>query len=261
MRNLRFFILFMVTVCVLHACKSRPDYVIDEDTMVSLLTDVHMSEGLLEVQGEQNRKNPEYGQEVMAAVLMKYNVSKEQYDTSMVWYSQNLQKLIRVYNKVNKRIDQNIEDWQTLAESSGIMAPFADGDSIEVWRHSRHIVFDSRRMTGGRVWRITADSTFHRGDTLQLRMHMPEQTSQQGIIASVSIVSFDEVNRIYHCVGGATSGFVASDSLVVVCCNGTPDDDISQVIVQMLVLRQSTDSVGSVPTYADSISLMRIHKK
>ena len=64
--------LFYLTASILVvSCMSRPDYVVDEETMTNLLTDIHMAEGLIEMQQKQAKEDPAYGQEVMAAVLVK----------------------------------------------------------------------------------------------------------------------------------------------------------------------------------------------
>lgn len=260
MHKIHLLITFALMFCLAVSCKTRPDYVIDEETMTDLLFDVHMSEGLLEIQSEQNRKTPEYGQEVMAAVLMKHDVSKEQYDTSLVWYSQNLQKLIRIYNKVNKRIDENTDEWQLMADNIGISRPFEVGDSINIWRYGNHIILDEYRLTAFRVWTIAADTTFHKGDTMQWQMHLPRQVDGQGIVASISISTFDDKTRMYRPIGGTSTGLVSNDTMLVMKC-AAQDETISQVIATLHALRVKHDSLSLVPTYADSINLIRLHKE
>lgn len=258
MKKLHVIIVLLLTLCVMYSCKSRPDYVIDEDTMTALLTDVHMAEGLLEVQGDQNRQNADYGKDVMAAVLVKYGVSKQTYDTSLVWYSQNLKQLIRIYNRVNKNLDQQEADWQLLADASGSNGPCESGDSVNVWREKDYQLIDEKRHKAFRLWTITADTTFHKGDTLRLALHVPQQPSQQGVVVSLALTAYDATTRNLSLIDGASSSLLSADTLLTLTCVGAPDAEISSVTVALHSFSQTHSAV--VPSYVDSIALIRLHK-
>ncbi|MBQ0056403.1 MAG: DUF4296 domain-containing protein [Bacteroidales bacterium] len=260
---MRRFILYIAVatamICVLGACNSRPKHVIDEETMTALLTDVHLAEGLIDVQDAQNRERPEYGQEVMAAVLLKHGITKEQYDTSLVWYSQNLKKLIRIYNHVEDNLKQQNAEWLALSEMNDTYGPCEPGDSIDLWRNNRHQLLDEERLTAHRIWTIPADTTFHKGDTLRWSLHIPQQMAGQGIVASMALVNYDEKSKTYSVYDGCGTGLLSADTLLVLTCKASDDVELSRIIMSLNV-RRTADSIVLKPTYVDDVELMRLHQ-
>ncbi|MBR0036661.1 MAG: DUF4296 domain-containing protein [Bacteroidales bacterium] len=252
--------LFSVAILLLAACNSRPDYVVDEDTMAGLLTDIHMAEGLIELQQKQAKEDPEYGQEVMAAVLSKYNLTKEQYDTSLVWYSQNLTSLIRVYKKVDKNLEKNVGYWSEMADASDLFKGFEEGDSVNLWRLPPHLMLDNRRLTHYRYWPIPADSTFRVGDTIKWTLRVPFRHEGQGVVASLSLIRNAEKNKPSEWVDGASTPLLKQDTTVTLVCVG--DSALfDQIMATLHLLKVSGSDSSLIPTPVDEIRMVRIHKK
>lgn len=251
-----------VVVCLAFvACNSRPDYVIEEDAMVDLLVDVHLSEGLLDVQGLQMRDHKNYGQEVMAAVLVDHGVTRAQYDTSLVWYSQHLKYLIRIYKRVDEQLDERIEHWRTLADEVHSLLLCEEGDSIDVWGGDRALILDAGRLSQSRCWRLPVDSCFWAGDTLRLRLHSYDMPKGQALLAALSLMQENTVVKgdVFMC--GSSSSAINQDSTVILTCAADPEKTLTNVVVSLHLLHtQQSDTVALAPALVDSLQLIRIHR-
>lgn len=104
MWNLRinFFSQFTIIVSILlifAACSNRPKGVLDQEDMVNLLTDMHKLDGVLIERGimfsNDSTKTKYYN-----FVFAKYEITKANFDSSLVWYTKNPQEFNNVYNKV-----------------------------------------------------------------------------------------------------------------------------------------------------------------
>ena len=244
---------------LLAACNNRPDYVIDEETMTALLTDVHMAEGLVEVQSGED--DPDYGQKVMAAVMLKHHVTREQYDTSLVWYSQNLKRLIKIYKQVDKNLAESTENWERLAEAKREFGGFEAGDSVNLWQVNPYVVLDEARLTHYRVWTLPTDSTFDVGDTVRWQLHVGRQPEGQGIVASIALIEEQGRMRNRDFLSGVSTGLITGDTTLCLTCAG--DSVRFTHIIATLNLLRVGQSEGQVliPAVVDDIEMLRIHKK
>lgn len=104
MWNLRinFFSQFTIIVSIFlifAACSNRPKGVLDQEDMVNLLTDMHKLDGVLIERGimfsNDSTKTKYYN-----FVFAKYEITKANFDSSLVWYTKNPQEFNNVYNKV-----------------------------------------------------------------------------------------------------------------------------------------------------------------
>lgn len=248
---------FLVAQWIIVSCISRPDYVLDEDTMVSLLTDVHRSEGLLELQQDNKviSNDEAYKQAVMAAVLVKHHVTRAQYDSSLVWYGQNLSYLVKVYNKVQKNLIDDIDYWKNVeTERESKFDISMAGDSVELWSIENYLTMDERRFGSFRFWEIPTDSNFVKGDSLIWHLHVPYVPESHILVATLSFdyedilemnVSHSEVAR----QDTSISMSLRSDTTVM----------FKSIIASVALLKDSM-AVDDNYAFIDSLSLIRIHR-
>jgi len=246
---------------LLLSCQSRPDYLIDEETMTDLLTDVHMSEGLLDMQQKVSKDDPEYGKEVMASVLMKYHVSKADYDSSLVWYSQHLNTFIRIYKHVNKNLKENEEQWTTLAEASNEFGKSQSGDSVDLWCHASYLLMDEVRLSHFRAWTFTADTAYHKGDTIRWQIHVPALPEDEHLVASLAMLEQTESTSSIQILDGASTTWIAGDTLLTLSCVCPPDKEISQVVATLHLMQNDSSTTVLRPCVLDCLSLIRLHRR
>lgn len=231
--------------------------------MTALLTDIHKSEGLLEVQQTQLRESQAYGQEIMAAVFVKHGVTREQYDTSLVWYSQNLKKLIRIYGDVKTNLEADEQLWRNKAAETAQFAVSMQGDSVDLWTLPRTMLLDERRLTCNNVWTIPADSCFEKGDGIEWQFHIGGMPDNQCAVASLALLSKSKENNYsIEMIDGVSTNRLNRDTLLTLRCQAKADDEIYQVkaALYLLGVGHQRDSL-LLPVMVDSIQMLRIHSR
>jgi len=94
----RCFIVFGL-IFVLAACNNRPKGVLNQSEMTDVLTDLHKLDGSLSTKGYgsiQDTVNSYY----YNSVLLKHDVTKAEFDSSLVWYTKNPKKFETIYADV-----------------------------------------------------------------------------------------------------------------------------------------------------------------
>jgi len=100
--RIKFFSQFAVIVSlllVLASCSNRPKGVLNQEDMVNILTDMHKLDGALVERGIMF-SNDSTKMKYYNFVFAKYSISKANFDSSLVWYTNNPQEFNNVYNKV-----------------------------------------------------------------------------------------------------------------------------------------------------------------
>ena len=246
---------FLMAFVVLAACQSQPDYVLEEDQMIDLLTEVHMAEGLIYVQKKQMSDDAEYGQQIIAAVLEKKKVSKAEYDSSLVWYSQHLNSLIRIYKHVNENLKERHQEWLNQLAESGSFALFPSGDDVSLWNLSDYCLLEAKAGQHHREWVLKTDSTFRAGDTIVFTLHVPDMPAGQGLVASLSLVKDDATPTMWLVCSGATSTLLTSDTLLTLTCAPAREVWYDKVVATLHLL--GADSTALTPCVVDGLDLRR----
>ncbi len=95
----RQFTIIVSILLIFAACSNRPKGVLAQEDMVNLLTDMHKLDGVLIERGimfsNDSTKTKYYN-----FVFSKYEITKANFDSSLVWYTKNPQEFNNVYNKV-----------------------------------------------------------------------------------------------------------------------------------------------------------------
>lgn len=266
MRRLFYFVVVLLLLPVVASCIDRPDCVLDEDRLIDVLVDVHRAEGLFEIQ-QQHSSHPDetdqYQRDVIAAVLQKHDVTRVQYDSSLMWYAQHLKLLTRVYSHVDERLKEEHERWSLQVTEARSFAASAAGDSVELWTLRSHLILDPMRHSDARYWSIPSDSNFLAGDTLRWQFRVQQLLPGQLLIASMSLVAEEERDERNNLKPDQPFEPLAYRSLVIrepgtYCMSLYADTLVTFRSTQLgLVLMQ--DSTLLTPVFADSISLLRTH--
>lgn len=236
-----FFLWLLVGV----SCIDRPDYVIDEPLLTDILVDVHRAEGFMEIQSRNMTFESE--QQLMAAVLMSHGVSRAQYDSSLVWYAQHLNLLIRVYGHVNERLDEEYAYWQSRISEKRDFLPSDAGPDVNVWSPGPYVLLSSVRCTDRLRWTLVPDSNYVAGDTLRWQLHVHQPVNRQVVVASICSMTQGE---------GVTQ--VASTDSTLSLTFVTDKIRLPEQVFFSLTTFCDT-SVASQPILVDGISLRRIH--
>lgn len=269
MRRLLHLIIIALTASVVASCIDRPEIVLDEEQMVDVLVDVHRAEGLLEMQAANHHfiETEQYQKEVMGAVLQKHHVSRQQYDSSLMWYAQHLNLLTRVYGHVDERLKEEQERWGLLVTEQRDFDVSAEGDSVELWSLRPHLVLDPQRLADFRFWELPADSNYLEGDTLKWRFDVRQLVEGQQLVASISLTAAEkkpDPNRRYrqeeeeeqHEPVGSAQRIIDADGTY---CLTVYADSLQPFGSAVFGFVLAHDSAHASPVFVDSISLLRLH--
>ena len=79
-------------------CKKTPDWIIQPEEMAQLMADVHTAEAVVDY-NYSSFPTDSTKQALKQSVFAAHGVSSEQVDTSLVWYGNNIEQYIKVYDR------------------------------------------------------------------------------------------------------------------------------------------------------------------
>ena len=101
-------LLCIVLVCVPLLMSCRGDDVLSKRQMVAVLTDLHKMDGMLQVSGIV--RDPDADEVAYYdAVLASHDVTRAQFDSSLVWYTMHPQRFNKLYPRVLKKLEAEHE--------------------------------------------------------------------------------------------------------------------------------------------------------
>lgn len=167
MRNSFIFLLLITLSSVFFSCKEQtPKGVIPEDQMEQVLYDFHLAQAM-----QEPHVGPDYdAEQVMRALYAKYNITQEIFDSSMSYYSRDLEKLTAMYERLEKRYNEDAEkvglEFQQYSSSNGFEV---SGDTLDIWPISRLHLLTVSALNDRFSFSIPADTTFYQHDMFRLQ--------------------------------------------------------------------------------------------
>jgi hypothetical protein len=95
---------------LLSACSNRPSYVLSDKRMENILFDLYIAETEIKENNPVFLNDSLRKQQLLRSVFEKHRVSEQTFDTSLVWYNANLDKYLKIIEKVTERYASSIED-------------------------------------------------------------------------------------------------------------------------------------------------------
>ena len=166
LKNIISGILFLlVGVLIVASCKpSTPSEFISSGDMENLLYDYHLADAMA------SQASGNYDENLVAyrsAVLKKYGVTQEKFDTSMVYYMRHTDELHTIYTHIAERMQNEAKKY---GSPEGFFAGSfsASGDTADVWKAQRSVILIPNQPYNLFTYSLKTDSTFHKGDKLIL---------------------------------------------------------------------------------------------
>lgn len=176
-------------------CKKTPDYVLDREEMAQLMADIHMAEAVIDFNysdfpSDSTRKL------LKQSVYEAHGVTAEQVDTSYVWYGNNIEEYIKVYDRTIEILHQRQSD---IVSANSAQIAIA-GDSVAVWRGPERILVSETMPSRIVTFSVSPDSTWKAGDIYTL--HYKPINGQNDVTARVLI---DYAGGLTHYVDRSNS--------------------------------------------------------
>jgi hypothetical protein len=99
---------FIIVVIFLSACAKEsksPDYVIPQDKMVNIITDIHIMDGL-NTMSNVRRKLAKDSISNYDVIFTNYGYSRSDFDTSIYFYSKNIDQFDKIYEDVLNKLNE-----------------------------------------------------------------------------------------------------------------------------------------------------------
>lgn len=178
--------MLLVAVVFLASCETRtPEGIVPPDEMEDLLYDYHLAQSM----ARQAPDSTAYRYRLYTeAVYRKYGIDAAQFDSSMAWYTRHSDRLYKIYERVNRRLVEDVGASGDGSMRSRYTSLSSTGDTANVWTDVPRCILTP--MGGNNVFTFTmqADSSFHVGDRVMWHFYVDwicreGQRSAQAVLA------------------------------------------------------------------------------
>lgn len=156
---------FIVITCTVISCKPQvPSEYLSEKEMEDYLYDYHLAQAMANQSGNPEKNVVAYE----SAVLKKHGLTRAEVDSSLVYYSRHTQLLHDIYERLAERLKDEAVAMGESESNLGQYGEDAQGDTANIWRGDRALVFAPQQPYNSYSFSIVADTTFHKGDRVIL---------------------------------------------------------------------------------------------
>ncbi len=235
------------------ACDDSSTVFIDQGEMENILYDYHLADAMAQqADGGYDKNSLEY----RAAVLRKYGVSQEKFDTSMVYYMRHTDRLHVMYEHIAERMQDEARRIGVDANAGSVTAM---GDSANVWKGESALVLIPNQPYNLYSYDLKTDTTFHNGDRILLTFRS-DFIFQDGVrdgVAMLAVVLNNDsvVSRTSH---------MSSSLPVTLQIDDSDSLGIKQIKGFFMLARNNEMNSSSTTLQLMSINgiqLLRVHSK
>lgn len=152
-------LLFLITIS---SCKKN-EYVLSDSKMENILYDLYIGEAVIDNHNS-GMRGEQYKRDYYLSVLARNGVTEEQYDSSLVYYGQNIDDYYKIYDKVVARLEKEEVKFERLAAAEQNATKSATGDSVDIWSGEKNFAI----LPFGHIQiirNIPTDENFKPGDS------------------------------------------------------------------------------------------------
>ncbi len=161
--------ILLLALPLLLSCEVKmPEEVLKPEKMEALLYDYHSVQAMSGEYAPGSYKEKLY----YDYVFKKHNVTKEQFDSSLVWYNRYPKHMLKIYKKLEARFEAEVEALGSakgaLDEGVSLSIAYLATDTAELWTSSTTKVLLSSPLCSrlAFAFETPADSAFLPGDSL-----------------------------------------------------------------------------------------------
>lgn len=181
-------IALLLAVVVVSSCSRLPSNVLDKEEMASLLLDIHMGEGLVDLQ-RSSFYNDSMRKVLKQSIYAKHGVTAEQVDTSFVWYGNHIEDYIEIYDNVIAQLE---EDARRAERSAKQTVVYAAGDSIDVWTLSPTYRINSDLPSKFITFKYDKDDNWQAGDNYTLQLKLLNHRDGDAKASTILVAEYDD---------------------------------------------------------------------
>lgn len=246
--------IILTVLLLLGSCKPQvPGRYIQPGDMEDLLYDYHLAQGAAVIDEDMTS---DYKRRLyFLAVLEKHGVTEAEFDSSMVYYYSHADRMAKIYHNLEERMEAAA---QKIGANGGMRVETfgTSGDTANVWNGPRSKVLMARPLNNRLDFKITADTSYHANDMLQLYF-MSSFLYQEGTKDAVALIAVkydgDTIVSRYQ--------RVLSSGETRLTINERNDRKIKEISGFIYLGRGSGDSKTLKLMVVDKMQLVRFHQK
>lgn len=169
MRKIDFFAVMLLSLTLSGCRLRRPENVLSPRKMEQFLYDYHLAQAI----GQELPKEEKYTtQAYVDWVYRKHGITKEEFNTSLVWYTRYPNEFTKIYKRLSNRIDAEYKAAsKSLSQIEKKGLSIQSGDSVNLWYLDRTALLNTSVFMNKLTYNLDCDTTFHKGDTLMLNLY------------------------------------------------------------------------------------------
>ena len=172
--NLRRYHIVLLLLVLLSACTPKvPKEYIQPDDMEDILYDYFVSQGIAkeeEVNNASADRLMDYKRELyFEAVLKKYDLTRAEFDSSLVYYYTRSDRFVKIWKNVQERLGEAaIEYGASAGEVETFTASTLTGDTANIWNGVISQVLVPYAPYNRLQYYLKADTAYRKGDSFML---------------------------------------------------------------------------------------------
>lgn len=231
MKNICGIITLFFIPLILISCQSKPKGVISDKEMVELLADLHTARAYNQ-NGNPANLPDSIRNNMTAAILRSRGYTMAQFDSTINWYSANIDKYYELYDKVDKTL-------MARQKRSGIVQN-QDLGKDNIWPYSAFAFFSPNAISDGFSFSIDGEG-LQKGESLLWKMRMNSDSNTKAMLG---------VDYSDNTMAIVTSSTYGERNLEI-----TLITDTAKVVKR--IFGTLTVPPEIMPVWADSISLVK----
>lgn len=181
----------MVAVLMVSCKPSVPSEYIQKGKMENILFDYHLAKVMFEQEGKNDSLTLLAYQE---SIFEKYDVTRADFDSSMVYYSRHMQLLHQIYEHLGDRLSKELVAQGGVASGMGQYGDeIAGADTASIWKGDRSIALTPFPISNSYSFEAKADTSFHKGDRIILDFDA-QFIYQMGLREATAVLSVTFMN-------------------------------------------------------------------
>jgi len=163
----------IVSIClgvllITAACSKVPKGILSEKEMQRIQTDMMLADAVIGV-NYKDYNNDTAKVALYESIFLKHKITQATYDSSLVWYSKNLDIYMKVYERISADLTAQIHD---LGDVQAEAAPSTRNDSVNIWPRRNYLVLSPKSVFNGVTFDIKPDRNYPSGSTFVLGMNV-----------------------------------------------------------------------------------------
>ena len=146
---------------IFSSCSNKPDDIISEGKLVSVITDMQISDAAFD-NGQGSSTGFPSKTAAERGVLAKHEVSVEEYRKTMEWYGSNPDEYQKIWKEVEKKLTKKLTSVDPDTRNKSL-------DKNNIWPYSNHLVFMPEMIAEGLTFSIS-DPDLEKGGYMELKM-------------------------------------------------------------------------------------------